>query len=255
MEKRELRRNRFANTAIILLLIAIAILLWLLLKPQSEPTKIPTGNVDVFDIRIGCLCGDDDGDGEPDDCDKDGDGVPDDVADLTPGSEGYKSYYSSTINGSKVPMDISTTGIVYVDDANGKYVYQKELQIFQNAAFEYTNKIAPGVSNSYNFKVHNETNNAIRYNIDFDEDSEYAVNMLYRLKRGGTYVVGSDTEWVSASNLSVSALKQLAKDGVDTYTLDWKWPYEGGKDAQDTEAGENMTSEYVLSIKVNFKEV
>ena len=142
MEKRELKRNRFANTAIILLLIAIAILLWLLLKPQSEPTKIPTGNVDIFDIRIGCLCGDDDGDGKPDDCDKDGDGI----ADLTPGSEGYRSYYNSTINGSTEPMDIRTTGIVYVDDDNGKYVYQKELQIFQNAAFEYTNKIAPGVS-------------------------------------------------------------------------------------------------------------
>ncbi|MCR4753450.1 MAG: hypothetical protein K5837_03475 [Candidatus Saccharibacteria bacterium] len=255
MEKKAQERNRFANTAIILLLIAIAILLWLLLKPQPEPTKIPTGNVDVFDIRIGCLCGDDDGDGKPDDCDKDGDGEADKVSDLTPGSEGYKSYYSSTINGRTEPMDVSTTGIVYVDDDNGKYVYQKELQIFQNAAFEYTNKIAPGVSNSYNFKVHNETNNAIRYNIDFDEDSEYAVNMLYRLKRGGTYVVGSDTEWVSSSNLSVSALKQLAKDGVDTYTLDWKWPYEGGKDAADTEAGEKMTSEYVLGIKVNFEEV
>lgn len=254
MEKRELKRNRFANTAIILLLIAIAILLWLLLKPQPEPTKIPTGNVDIFDIRIGCLCGDDDGDGEPDDCDKDGDGVPDDVADQTPGSEGYKSYYSSTINGSTEPMGISTTGIVYVDDDNGKYVYQKELQIFQNAAFEYTNKIAPGVSNSYDFKVHNETSNTIRYNIEFAEESEYAINMKYRLKRAGAYVVGSETEWVNASQL-LTAMKQLANDGVDSYTLDWMWPYEDGKDDQDTEAGKNMESEYYLGIKVNFEEV
>ena len=254
MEKKELIRNRFANTAIILLLIAIVILLWLLLKPQPEPTKIPTGNVDVFDIRIGCLCGDNDGDGKPDDCDKNGDGVPDGIADLTPGSEGYKSYYSSTINGSTEPMDINTTGIVYVDDDNGKYVYQKELQIFQNAAFEYTNKIAPGVSNSYDFKVHNETSNKIQYNIEFSEESEYAVNMKYRLKRAGAYVVGGETEWVSAKQLSTS-MKQLAVDGVDTYTLDWMWPYEDGKDGQDTKAGENMESEYHLGIKVNFEEV
>ena len=145
-------------------------------------------------------------------------------------------------------------GIVDVEDRNGRYVYQKSLKIFENAAFEYTNKIAPGVSNSYDFKVHNETENAIRYNIEFEENSEYAINMRYRLKRDGVYVVGNDTEWVSASELA-SAFKELAVDGIDGYTLDWEWPYESGRDALDTEIGEKMVSEYSLAIKINFEEV
>ena len=172
---------------------------------------------------------------------------------VSPGKNSQKENSEKTINGD-TDTDVDRAGVVYVDDKNGWYVYQKSLEIFNNAAFEYTNKIAPGVSNSYDFKVHNETSNKIQYNIEFSEESEYVVNMKYRLKRAGAYVVGSETEWVSAEQLSTS-MKQLAIDGVDAYTLDWMWPYEDGKDSQDTKAGENMRSEYHLGIKVNFEEV
>ncbi len=257
--KKEERKgsNKIMCVIVVLLLAAIAILLWLLFRPQPEPAKIPTGNVDVFDIRIGCLCGrkdnDDNKGGDGDDdagCDGGADGF---YPNVSPGKNSQKGNSEKTINGD-TDTDVDRAGIVYVDDKNGRYVYQKSLEIFNNAAFEYTNKIAPGVSNSYDFKVHNETSNKIQYNIEFSEESEYAVNMRYRLKRAGAYVVGSETEWVSAEQLSTS-MKQLAIDGVDAYTLDWMWPYEGGKDGQDTKAGENMRSEYHLGIKVNFEEV
>ena len=201
----------------------------------------------MFDIRIGCICKKEDGK----ECDPDEDGF---LPYSTPGRNSASNSSERTING-ETDTDIDDEGIVYVDDKNGWYVYQKNLQIFQNAAFEYTNKIAPGVSNSYDFKVHNETKKSIRYNVQFEEESEYPVNMLYRLKRGGSYVVGDESTWVSANDLTVSALKILASDGIDTYTLDWKWPYEGGKDAADTTAGQNMTSEYSLGIKINFEEL
>jgi hypothetical protein len=241
-QQEQKRSNGILTAVVVLLLVVIGVLLWLLLRPQPEPTKIPTGNVDVFDIRISCICKGEDGE----ECDDDDES--------TPGPEGYKGYSGSTING-QTDTNVDDDGIVYVDDKNGWYVYQKNLQIFQNAAFEYTNKIAPGVSNSYDFKVHNETKKSIRYNVQFEEESEYPVNMLYRLKRGGSYVVGDESTWVSANDLTVSALKILASDGIDTYTLDWKWPYEGGKDAADTTAGQNMTSEYSLGIKINFEEL
>lgn len=257
--KKEERKgsNKILYVIVVLLLAAIAILLWLLFRPQPEPAKIPTGNVDVFDIRIGCLCGrkdnDDNKGGDGDDdagCNGDADGF---YPNVSPGKNSQKGNSEKMINGD-TDTDVDRAGIVYVDDKNGWYVYQKSLEIFNNAAFEYTNKIAPGVSNSYDFKVHNETSNKIQYNIEFSEESEYAVNMKYRLKRAGAYVVGSETEWVSAGQLSTS-MKQLAIDGVDAYTLDWMWPYEDGKDGQDTKAGENMESEYHLGIKVNFEEV
>ncbi len=250
MEIKERRdNNRFLVAAVILLLITVGVLLWLLLRPVPEPEVIiPTGHVDEFDIRIGVLCRNADGSS----CYEDED---DFIPNITPGRRPSKGGEEKKINGkTETETDITRDGIVYVDDKNGRYAYQKDIKIFENAAFAYTNKIAPGVSNSYNFKVHNETDNAIAYNIEFVEDSEYAINMRYRLKRAGNYIVGSDSEWVSASEL-VSATKELAMDGVDTYTLDWEWPYESGRDELDTEIGEEMLSEYSLEIKINFEEV
>lgn len=239
MEQRDQKkRNGLLATIVILLLITVGVLLWLLFQPGREPIR--TGSVDIFNIKIGCVCkGEDD-----EECD----------TDTTPGPGGHKSYSGSTINDDAEP-EIDDEGIVYVDDKNGWYVYQRNLRVFENAAFEYTNKVAPGVSNSYDFKVHNETNNRIRYNVQFEEESEYPINLLYRLKREGNYIVGDETNWVSASELTVAAMKLLDSDGIDTYTLDWKWPYDGGVDDADTNAGKNMASEYSLGIKINFEEV
>ncbi len=228
---------------VLLLLLVIGFLLWLLFRPQPEAEKIPTGNVDVFDINISCLCVKENGE----ECDNK------DEEEKTPGNDGYNNYSSSTIN-KRDDTTVDDDGIVYVDDADGWYVYQKNLNIFKNAAFQYTNKIAPGSSNSYDFKVHNSTKNTIRYSIDFEEESEYAVNLQYRLKRGGQYIVGDDDNWVNANTLA-AAMTQLSKDGVDSYTLDWRWPYEDGTDEADSEAGKNMSSGYSLGIKINFEEV
>lgn len=248
MKKEERKNNRFLIMAVIILSITVGILLWLLLKPAPKSGRVPTGHIEVFDIRIGVICRNADGSSCYDDED---DFIPH-VA-PPPGERKSSDGDEKKING-ETDTDIEREGIVYVDDANGRYVYQKHLKIFENAAFEYTDKIAPGVSNTYDFRVHNETEAAIRYNIEFEEISEYAINMQYRLKREGVYIIGSDSEWVSASELS-SAFKDLAIDGVDSYSLDWRWPYESGKDELDTEIGEKMESEYNLGIKINFEEI
>lgn len=243
MERQRRRNNnRILIAIVIILLITVGVLLWLLLKPS----KIPTGHVDVFDIRIGIICRNWNGSSCYDDED-------DFIPHVTPGRRKADNSEEKKINGD-TDTDVEREGIVYVDDKNGRYAYQKTLKIFENAAFKYTNKIAPGVSNSYDFKVHNETENTIRYDIAFTESSEYPINMRYRLKREGNYIVGSDSEWVSASELA-AAFKELPMDGVDSYTLDWEWPYESGRDALDTEIGEKMLSEYSLEIKINFEEV
>jgi hypothetical protein len=247
MEKKgERKSNKGLIAIIIALLIMIGVLLWLLLRPTPKPERIPTGNVEYFDIRIGVICRNADGSS----CYNDDD---DFIPHITPGKRKANGGEEKKING-ETDTDVEREGIVYVDDANGRYIYQKSLKIFENAAFEYTNKIAPGTSNSYDFKAHNETEATIRYNIEFEEASEYAINMQYRLKREGKYIVGDDSKWVSASELR-SAFKNLAMDGVDGYSLDWRWPYESDRDALDTEIGEKMVSEYSLAIKINFEEV
>ena len=248
MEKQDQKSNRFLLAAVIILLITVGVLLWLLFRPMSKPDRVPTGRVEVFGIRIGIICRNRDGSSCYDDED-------DFIPHVAPPSGKRKSSDGDEkkING-ETDTDIEREGIVFVDDKNGRYVYQKYLKIFENAAFEYTNKIAPGVSNSYDFKVHNETEAAIRYNIKFAENSEYAINMRYRLRRGDNYVIGNDSEWVGVDELT-SAFKELPMDAVDSYTLDWEWPYESDRDALDTEIGEKMTSEYSLTISINFEEI
>ena len=240
------KSNKLLIATAIVLLITVGILLWILIRTLSIPKKTPTDHVEVFDIRIGVICRNEDGSS----CFDDDDGF---IPDITPGKRKADNSEEKKING-ETDTDVKREGIVYVDDKDGRYVYQKTLKIFENAAFEYTNKIVPGVSNTYDFKVHNETANAIRYNIEFSENSEYPINLRYRLKRSNEYVIGSDSEWVGASEL-ISALKELPKDAVDSYSLDWEWPYESGSDTLDTEIGEKMASEYSLEIMIKFEEV
>ena len=238
-EEQQKRHSYSIVLLIILLLLTIAFLVYLLLRPGSDASRTPTGNVDIFNININCTCGpgkkgDDDDKKDDEDCD-------DPIVS-----------YSGNINNRR-NTTVKDDGIVYVDDNNGWYEYQRNLKIFENVAFEYTSKIAPGVSNSYDFRVHNTTLQSIQYKVEFDEDSEYAINMLYRLRRNGSYLIGDADTWVRADDL-VSAFQNLSGNGTDNYTLDWEWPYEGGTDAADTEAGEKMASEYSLGIKITFGE-
>ena len=83
------------------------------------------------------------------------------------------------------------------------------------------------------------------------EVSEYKVNLKYRLKRNGEYVIGNESNWVSASELT-TAFTKLNKGGSDNYSLDWKWFDEDN--TLDTIAGENMTSEYKLNIRFYFEQ-
>lgn len=229
MEKKN--NNVVYKTITIILLIIIIIFLLFFNRfgelDNKENNLVPTGNVDVFDIDINCKC-------ENNECivtDRDGRVVPifDEVEDK------------------------EKIGTVFVDDKVGNYLYQERLRIFNNAAYEFQNKIAPGVSNVYHFVVHNSTNEAVSYRLQMYEESEYPINMVYRLKNDNNFVVGNSNKWVSANELN-TALKKLNRSTSDNYSLEWKWLYEGNDEA-DNNAGINMESEYKLNIRVYFEDV
>ena len=75
-----------------------------------------------------------------------------------------------------------------------------------------------------------------------------------RLKRNNSYIIGSSTSWVTADQLETE-FNRLNSKTSDKYSLDWKWEYEEGKDAQDTNIGENMDDVYKLSISIYFEQV
>ena len=216
-------KSNLKYLAIIILLIIIILLLLFFSKIgkiQGNNMLVPTGNVDVFDIDVRCNCKDN-GNGE----------LP-------------------VFNPEE---DKETFGTVFVDDVNGNYIYQQNLKIFSNSAYNFTEKIAPGVSNTYNFVVHNSSNLKLRYYVEMEEESEYFVNMKYRLKRNNKYVIGDDDTWVTADELKTEFSK-IEISGSDKYSLDWIWAYDDNKDDLDTNIGENMESLYKLNIRFYFEE-
>lgn len=214
----------------VLLLVIIIILLLFFNrfgKVEDSEKLVPTGNVDVFDIAVICTC------------------------------EGDKCTYTD-IDGNEIPVfndetDQKLVGYVFVDDKSGNYLYQQRLQIFNNPAYQFTNKIAPGVSNVYHFVLHNGTNKNVKYKIKMYEDSEYKINMVYRLKVNDKYMIGNDSKWVTAEELETQ-FNNLNRSRSDNYSLEWQWLYEGD-DVNDTIAGVNMDSEYKLNIRIYFEEV
>jgi len=143
------------------------------------------------------------------------------------------------------------SGRIYIDDAKGDYVDHKYLRIFSNAAFQFKERIAPGVGNVYHFVVHNSTNINLKYNMEMVEESEYKINMKYRLKRNNRYIIGDEDTWVTASELKTKFLS-LAIGNSDSYSLEWYW---FDDDIYDTIAGEEMESLYKLKTKFYFEQV
>ena len=257
-------RDKYLLIIITVMVIIILILLFFSKFGTIENKYLrPTGNIDVFNIDIDSSCG----------CDKNKE------CNNNKKNNNYNNnyYYKKKTNNNNevnenndknndkktdtdsLPVwdeeeDKDVMNRVYVDDNNGDYIYQKNLRIFNNAFYEYTNKIAPGVSNSYYFVVHNSSDMNIRYYLEMYSDTKYDINLKYRLKRNGNYIIGSSNKWVTANELKTSFSNLNIKDS-DKYQLDWKWIYESGNDEKDTYIGENMDSLYKLNVRFYFEQV
>ena len=230
METEKKSNSKLSWLIILLLIIIIIILLFFLrIGRTNEKYLVPTGNVDVFNIDTVCKC-------------KKCKDVNGDQTDIEP------PYDIPTYN-EKTDKDV--IGELFVDDKNGNFLFQQNLRIFENAAYKFENKIAPGVSNTYQFVIHNSSNVNVKYDILMYEESEYQINMKYRLKKNDKYIIGNDDKWVSATELK-TAFANLNIGASDNYSLDWKW---FDDDENDNIAGKNMTSEYKLNIRITYEEI
>ena len=134
------------------------------------------------------------------------------------------------------------------DDGVVEYVVVKNKNIFSNEYFTGS-VIAPGVDGTYNFEIINNRKSKIIYKITATDVNNNNINLQYRLKRGNEYVIGNEDTWVNISNLKLENVS-LASNNNHSYTLEWSWPYEGGVDDTDTQAGENDSSKYILKISI-----
>ena len=204
------------------IVVMILIIIFLLFYVREYIGRVgyltPTGNVDVFNININCDCKDKE-------CEQ-GEGKPVFGEDSN----------NSTISDKK--------GFV-IKDHEGNWIYQNELNIFSNPAYEFKNIIAPESSNAYQFVIYNSNANEIKYNIKMEETNPYNINMMYKLKKNGSYIAGNKSQWVDVDELNTT-LATLNSKSTDSYSLEWKWV----SSSNDTEVGKTENAGYSLKINI-----
>lgn len=124
----------------------------------------------------------------------------------------------------------------------------ENLPIFYNSDFG-TDKIAPGMTGRYSFRLSNESGGPLEFSLVFDCVNEYGIDLAYTLYRDGVPVAGQ-IEKVPAEGLSTDGM--TIEEGSDSiFSLEWEWRH---NDPVDTEAGENQAL-YVLNITFNAEAV
>jgi hypothetical protein len=237
-EQQNKKKRRIIAGLLLLLLLGIIIIIWLLLRvcqPCGDGencvdvpnTNQPSDDADNIYIDDGTNNNNNGG-----------------AADTTTGG-GSKPYYPGNPN-----TPVNCPDSFCVDDSSQTWGTSSTLPIFANSAYAPSyDKLAPGVGSSYNFNIINNASYAVQYNITFQETNPSSINMKYRLKSGGTYIIGNATTWVTAAELA-AAVSNLPSGSETHYTLDWKW-FEA---ANDTEIGKNPTN-YSLKIIVYAEEI
>lgn len=226
-------KSKKKTVIIVMILVIISILLYLLIRHfgniENHGPGVPTGNIDIFEIDCNC-----------DNCN----GTENLKEKIQNDNNKYNSgnYDDSDANKNKIKTDKDGNIVVY---DNYKIWDNKDLRIFSNPYFEYESKIAPGSSNSYAFVIKNNNKFDVVVDINMKETNPKNINMQYKLRNKGNYLIGSSKKYELINNKSLQNITIPAKSHI-SYILDWKWI----DSDNDTEIGFDVTSNYKLSIQV-----
>lgn len=124
------------------------------------------------------------------------------------------------------------------------WTLKSELKIFANPLYQFKSIISPGSSNVYKYIVRNSENFKVHYTMKFMENNNDSINMKFKLKKNGEYVIGNSYSWVDIHDKSIENV-DLQANSQDEYLLEWKW-VDGINDAN---AGFNQ-SKYKLNIGI-----
>ena len=208
--------------------------------------KIPTGNIDIFDIIFeqncnnNCNCN----------CNSCNNGNCKNCTNsnnCTSTNYNNSNSNSNNFNGTTQPEEKSG---LEVFDKETEYTHNTPLSIFTNTTYYVVeNKIAPLTENAYQFVIRNHNDFNIKYILELNEENKYDINMKYRLKVNGVYVAGNDDKWLTYNELNQYNIG-LSANNYDVYTLEWKW----FESENDTEVGTNINSNYKLGLKITASE-
>ncbi len=119
-----------------------------------------------------------------------------------------------------------------------------EIKIFSvtTSSREY---IAPYDSGVYEFDVKNTISKNIIYKLNLDEENEDKVNIKYKLKKNGTYII---SDWVYYEQVKLENITLAAKQ-TDAFELEWCWVSENNE--LDTAIGlKKERANYSVTINV-----
>jgi len=222
--------NDTNRTYYVVLLLIILILLYLLIRNfgyiENGPFFTPANNADIFEIEFNC-CGDDD------------------KAVFKEVSKNNTNKNELEQNNNDEPEEnIEKIKDIFVSD-DYKIWDNKELKIFSNPQYEYKNIVAPASYNSYAFVIRNNNDFDVVVDIMFEETNTKNINMNYKLKSNGIYLIGAENRYDTLKNKRINGIILSAKS-QNSYVLDWKWI----DSENDTQIGIDSNSIYKLSIQI-----
>ena len=107
--------------------------------------------------------------------------------------------------------------------------------------------IAPYDKGMYEFEIKNTISENITYNLSLEEKNPDKVNIKYKLKKNGNYIIG-ENGWVYYDKIILEEVS-LSSKTTDIYELEWCWVSENNE--LDTYIGtKEGRSEYNVTIKV-----
>ena len=139
------------------------------------------------------------------------------------------------IAGAKADPSTGDEALIVLENSTGsRWSQLNRLNVFANPKYDGQHMIAPKSSGEYAFTVANSARFPLKYTLQISDENEAGVPMEYRLKQGGKYLAGSDSEWVGVSALAEIS-NELSHESETAYLLEWRWP--GDNDEVDTRAG------------------
>lgn len=262
-QERNERKEKLEKTLDWIIKIVLVIIIILLLLHNCELIrrgKKLNGNGDVIEIRC-------DSNGQCDDGkDKDNPKTGDE------GKSGSGKYGTSTTGKQAGGTSSSKKGTKPSKKDSGKEdeeedepeeftVFDKKVtwgnttvvDIFEKPIYGYNRKIAPGDHNAYKFTVKNLTKYNLKYDMTFDENNDYQMDLRYKLKKNGSYVISN---YVTYDQLDLTN-QLIDSKSSDVYILEWKWLGDEsdstGKDNKDKAAAGVAT--YKLKIKIEAESI
>ena len=142
------------------------------------------------------------------------------------------------------PAPLPTKFVIKISDDEGDWKEGENLNIFVVAGREY---VAPYDRGLYDFQVLNTINKKVSYKLVLEEDNKDKVNIKYRLKENGKYIIGIDN-WVYYDQIVLEDVILNSKE-ADSYQLEWMWVSENNE--LDTSIGEKEDrAVYSITFKV-----